>query len=60
MHHEINSFTLRNGEKMNNFVLGFCNWDILAAIALGVSVAALIVQQMRHKDRMKKLQTESK
>lgn len=51
--------SMRMGIKMNNFVLGFCNWDILAAIALGVSIAALIIQQMRHKDRMKKLQSES-
>lgn len=40
---------------MSNWVLGFCSWDVLAAIALGAAIAVLIVQQLRHKERMEDL-----
>ncbi|MEG0178803.1 MAG: hypothetical protein RR424_09780 [Oscillospiraceae bacterium] len=36
-----------------NVVLGFCVWDILAALLLAAVVVAFVVQQKNHKKRMK-------
>ncbi|MFV0315110.1 MAG: hypothetical protein ACK5I7_08420 [Anaerotignum sp.] len=45
---------------MDNFTLGFCLWDIPAAIAFAVSLLLLIVQKKKYKDRMSKLKSKNK
>ena len=46
-----------------NMALGFCGWDIPAAIVLAVTIAILVVQQLNHNKKMrviKKQQVASK
>ncbi|NLC75294.1 MAG: hypothetical protein GX685_08775 [Clostridiales bacterium] len=41
---------------LNGCALGFCFWDIPAAILLAAVIAGLYIQQRRHKKKMKELE----
>ena len=42
-----------------NIVLGFCTWDIPALILLIAAIAMLMIQQAKHRKKMRVLQKQA-